>query len=62
MNTTNGWVNSLLNTSTKKLDSFYEDFHSYTKTYIMYWPVVKKMKSKSKQSRYVWVVMKGEWK
>lgn len=30
--------------------------------YIKYWPVVKKMKSKSKQPRYVRVVMKGEWK
>lgn len=30
--------------------------------YIMYWPITKKMKSKSKQSRYVRVVMKGEWK
>lgn len=30
--------------------------------FIKYWPITKKMKSKSKQSRYVWVVMKGEWK
>lgn len=58
MNTTNDWVNALLNTSTKKLDSFYEDFHSYTKTYIKYWPITKKMKSKSKQSRLISVVCK----
>ena len=32
------------------------------KRYIKYWPITKKMKSKSKQSRYVRVVMKGEWK
>lgn len=62
MNTTNDCVNGLLISFTKKLDSFYEDFHSYTKFYIKYWPVVKKMKSKSKQPRYVRVVMKGEWK
>lgn len=30
--------------------------------FIKYWPITKKMKSKSKQSRYVRVVMKGEWK
>lgn len=30
--------------------------------FIKYWPATKKMKSKSKQSRYVRVVMKGEWK
>lgn len=30
--------------------------------YIKYRPIIKKMKSKSKQSRYVRVVMKGEWK
>lgn len=30
--------------------------------FLKHWPITKKMKSKSKQSRYVRVVMKGEWK
>lgn len=52
----------LMDNADERLDSLYNDFINHVRTYVKCYPVAKKMKSKSKQSRYVRVVMKGEWK
>lgn len=53
---------SIVDDMDKRYDDFYCGFVDYFNKYIKYYPNIKKMKSKSKQPRYVRVVMKGEWK